>query len=267
MTFSAKLLEGFGLLIVLASWALGLWGVDKYDSEASSLSDDFRELTSYYQNTLSVLSLRLDLEVATVSSNSTAIKKHSLEERLQLQEWNGTAAFMLYEINDLNAKAWKSWFVRKKWLDVIVAKSDYVDGVYKLLDKYRIRNNIPLIPEFEEAYKTKKYVSDIRKAHMDADLTIQYGLPYISDSNLTHYQAMAIDRNLSIGGVLVGMMEGRRIMHTKLNDKKKLEWYLASFLLGSVLIITAKFLEHSEARKERAATLANESNNAINSDS
>lgn len=244
-----KIVEAIGMVFVLISWGLGLWGVNKYSTESSQLSADFQEQSQYYQHVINLLATKLDVEVAK-TQNIEEVQHKTRQERIKLQEKHGTVAFALYDINDLNEIAWDSFLVRKKWLDVVVAKIDYINETYDILNNCRIKNNIGNIKELEEAHQiSQKYFTMVTQNYIDPLKTVEYGLPFVPREKTSHFAAMQADRELTIPGIIEGIMKGRKVLQNKLDEKKNTRLYLGFFLIGSLLVVFAKILEHYQSNK------------------
>ena len=248
-----KLLEVIGLVLVLISWGAGVWGVEKYSSEISDMNTNYQVKSQYYQSIINGLTVKLEIEIAKKSlpqDDSTFYRK-SFEERMALQEKYGTAVFLLYEINDLNEFAWESWMVRKKWLDVFIAKLDYIEFLHADLDKVRLQNNINPSSRLSKPLELKeKYYELINDNYIDKKKTVEFGYPYLESEQFSHYQAMAIDRNLTISGIVDGLMKARKSIEEELNKKKQTGIYVLLFVMGSLLIVLSKLVDYFLEPKE-----------------
>jgi hypothetical protein len=240
-----KIIEAIGMLLILLSWGFGFWNVEKYTKEIDALNNELKNKSDYYQNIIDRTIIKLDTEITSTISgiDDKRVYWRTEEERSNLQTDKSIRIFLLNEINDLDELSWENWHVRKKWLDVIVAKIDYINDVYRTLEKYSKQNNIVLTDKVTSIYNLANKHMDKVFSFMDPILTVHYGFPYLIRKNFNHIDAMIIDQEISIEGIAILINNEQDILAKKIDDKKRINLFLSFFILGTLFIIFSKLLE------------------------
>lgn len=232
----SKIIEALGLTLILLSWGLSWWNIDKYSRVSSQLYQDSIKIENYHYHISGILLNRLEklleLYPSEELTNNKEIKKIAL----------------YYEVTRISEKSWNDWKVRKKWLDVTMELTDYIRLKSELLENYEKIYNLKKNILREKIQKQNNMVASKLGEIMIPLKTLHYGLPYVDENKLSSFSATELQKNLMVFDGDEHLKEAYKFAFDSINEKVYTKTYLFIFILGSLLIVYSKIHAYKEEK-------------------